>query len=145
MKANVKIPLLAIVSAGCLGTAVATEPVDPVDEETPDEIPPAQLADPVQPIDPRIPHDTMVTYVNVLVGTDGNAVRVELAESSNRQLFDRRALKLAGLKQYPVRTDNDEPIEYWLMNQRYEVIVRAMSNRVDGLPGDPDARTEPQD
>ncbi len=117
---------------------MATEPVESIDDEARIESPSVQIARPGQEIDTRIPQKTFTTHLDVLVGGNGEAVRVEITESSGREWIDRRAAKLASEKRYPVRTDDSQPVEYWLENQSYEVTVRAMSNAVDGLPGDPD-------
>ncbi len=133
---------------GYLNVAMAAETVDLVDDEALIENPSVQIALPGQEIDARIPQKTLTTFVNVLVGGNGEALRIQVAESSGKIWLDQRAVKLAFEKQYPVRTKNAQPVEYWLEDQVYEVTIRAMNNRVDGLPGDPDddqgERTNPR-
>ncbi len=128
--------VLIFTTAATPGVALGTEPVDGIDSLTPLKI---EMPMPEHAGDQQAPQFTLTTRFNVLVDENGQAIRVELVESSGKDWVDRKAQSHASRQTYPRRLQDDQPVQYWLEDESYEIVIRAMSNRVDSFPGDTSA------
>jgi len=78
---------------------------------------------------PKLEHgkgQITTVYVDVLVSTDGDAIKVTKSIGEGVKSFDQLAQARAKNMKYPVRKENDVAIEYWCRRVAIEYTVKPL-------------------